>query len=96
MAKTEKDFIRRGDIYRIIQDTIRSEDVPLTFDNMKFMQKLIERAPRWPDSRVMTQKICLDSDLVLKESMIDAMLPYRTTDDRIRIIQKITDEINNS
>lgn len=99
MAKTDNDFITRGALYKIIQNIVRTEDIPLTYSNMAFLQHLVDKVmemlPRWPDGRTMTQTIRLDSDLILKEAIIDSMMRDRTTDERIRIIDKITDDINN-
>lgn len=99
MTKTDKDFITRGALYKIIQNVARIDNISLTYDNIKFLQSLVdkvmEQSPRWPDGRVMTQTIRMDSDLVLKDSMIDSMTRDKTTDDHIKIINKVTEDIKN-
>lgn len=98
MAKTDKDFIRRGDLYKIIQNMVRIEEIPITYDNVKFLQTLVDKSlelnARWPDGRTMHQSIKLDSDLILKEAMIDSLERERTSEFKIKIIERLIEEMD--
>ena len=96
--KKDSDFIRRGDLMRAIQNLVRSGDIPITYDNTTFLQRMVDKAmdvnARWPDGRVMTQDIKLDSDLVLKDAMLDSLERERTSDFKIRIIERLAEEMD--
>lgn len=95
MAQTSSNLITRGALYNIIRNAIPTETVSITYENTQFLQHLTGRVhglpSRWSDGELKEQHMVLDTDLLLKQDMIDVMEEDKTSDDRIAIIQKITD-----
>lgn len=91
------DLMTRGDLYEIIRMTIKDSGIPNTYENALFRQLLVEKmnelSPRWPDGQVRGDRLRLNTDMVSKKEMTDAMNQSAVADGHAVIVQMIVDEM---
>lgn len=70
-------MLTRGKAYDIIRNCITDTKLNITYDKVKILQQIVdivmELPACWPDGLPMTQTIRLDSDLICKRDMINAL-----------------------